>query len=75
MPKLDEERRVYYDFSPSPFIRMLKKAYTTPSKEFFLVIEELNRGNALAIFGEVFMLNYLDERSPQNRYYFRSGKL
>jgi 5-methylcytosine-specific restriction endonuclease McrBC GTP-binding regulatory subunit McrB len=56
MPKLDEEKRVYYDFSPGPFTRMLKKAYTIPDKEFFLVIEELNRGNAPAIFGEVFQL-------------------
>ena len=56
MPKLDEEGRVYYDFSSGPFTRMLKKAYTTPGKAFFLVIEELNRGNAPAIFGEVFQL-------------------
>lgn len=56
MPKLDEDRRVYYDFSPGPFTRMLKKSYTNPGKEFFLVIEELNRGNAPAIFGEVFQL-------------------
>lgn len=56
MPKLDEDRRVYYDFSAGPFTRMLRKAYTNPGKEFFLVIEELNRGNAPAIFGEVFQL-------------------
>jgi hypothetical protein len=56
MPKLDGEGCVYYDFSPGPFTRILQKAYTTPDKEFFLVIEELNRGNAPAIFGEVFQL-------------------
>jgi 5-methylcytosine-specific restriction endonuclease McrBC GTP-binding regulatory subunit McrB len=56
MPKLDEERRVYYDFSPGPFTRMLRRAYINTNKEFFLVIEELNRGNAPAIFGEVFQL-------------------
>ena len=65
MPKLDEERRVYYDFSPGPFTRMLKKAYTTPGKEFFLVIEELNRGNAPAIFGEVFQLLDRKERTDE----------
>lgn len=65
MPKLDEENRVYYDFSPGPFTRMLKKAYTTPSKEFFLVIEELNRGNAPAIFGEVFQLLDRKERTEE----------
>jgi hypothetical protein len=65
MPKLDEERRVYYDFLPGPFTRMLKKAYTTPGKEFFLVIEELNRGNAPAIFGEVFQLLDRKERDDE----------
>jgi MoxR-like ATPase len=65
MPKLDEKRRVYYDFSPGPFTRILKKAYTTPSKEFYLVIEELNRGNAPAIFGEVFQLLDRKERAEE----------
>lgn len=65
MPKLDDERRVYYDFSPGPFTRMLQKAYNTPSMEFFLVIEELNRGNAPAIFGEVFQLLDRKERKEE----------
>jgi hypothetical protein len=55
-PMFDRERRVYYDFLPGPFTRMLKKAYINPGEEFFLVIEELNRGNAPAIFGEAFQL-------------------
>lgn len=65
MPKLDNERRVYYDFSPGPFTRMLRKAYTNPGKEFFLVVEELNRGNAPAIFGEVFQLLDRKERTDE----------
>jgi 5-methylcytosine-specific restriction endonuclease McrBC GTP-binding regulatory subunit McrB len=64
MPKLDEERRVYYDFAAGPFTRMLQKSYTNPDKEFFLIIEELNRGNAPAIFGEVFQL--LDRKEDGN---------
>lgn len=56
MPQLDEERRVCYGFAPGPFTRMLKKAWNNPETEFFLVIEELNRGNAPAIFGEAFQL-------------------
>jgi len=63
MPKLDEERRVYYDFAPGPFTRMLQKAHTNPQMAFFLVIEELNRGNAPAIFGEVFQL--LDRKKEE----------
>jgi len=47
---------VSYKFTEGPFTSLLKKAYTHPDKMFFLVIEEINRGNAPAIFGEVFQL-------------------
>lgn len=50
------EGLVTYQFTPGPFTRILKNAYETPDKEFFLIIEEINRGNAPAIFGEVFQL-------------------
>lgn len=47
---------VSYKFTEGPFTSLLKKAYIHPDKMFFLVIEEINRGNAPAIFGEVFQL-------------------
>ncbi len=47
---------VSYKFTEGPFTSLLKKAYTQPERMFFLVIEEINRGNAPAIFGEVFQL-------------------
>lgn len=47
---------VSYMFTEGPFTSLLKKAYTHPDKMFFLVIEEINRGNAPAIFGGVFQL-------------------
>ncbi|MCL1986437.1 MAG: AAA family ATPase, partial [Firmicutes bacterium] len=56
MPIVDEDKRVYYGFTPGPFTRILQKAYNSPTVEFFLIIEELNRGNAPAIFGEIFQL-------------------
>lgn len=48
--------KVRYEFQPGPFTKMLAKAYRNPAKEYFLIIEEINRGNAPAIFGEVFQL-------------------
>ena len=39
-----------------PFTNILKDAYLNPTEEYILVIEEINRGNAPAIFGEVFQL-------------------
>lgn len=40
---------------------MLWKAYHNPDIEYFLIIEEINRGNAPAIFGEVFQLSIFGE--------------
>lgn len=48
--------KLSYPFVPGPFTLLLKKAYLDPYDEYFLVIEEINRGNAPAIFGEVFQL-------------------
>ena len=47
---------VSYKFTEGPFTSLVKKAYTNPEKMFYLIIEEINRGNAPAIFGEVFQL-------------------
>lgn len=63
LPSVSEDN-VRYEFTPGPFTTLLKKAYENPSIEYFLIIEEINRGNAPAIFGEVFQL--LD-RKPEVR--------
>lgn len=47
---------VQYKYKPSAFIKMLKDAYKNPEKKYALIIEELNRGNAPAIFGSLFQL-------------------
>lgn len=47
---------VEYKFIPGPFTRILKKAHADPDSNYYLIIEELNRGNAPAIFGDIFQL-------------------
>ena len=47
---------VEYKFNPGPFTEIVRRAYQNPDEEFFLVIEEINRGNAAAIFGDMFQL-------------------
>lgn len=47
---------IEYKFSPGPFAQILRRAYLNPSKKYVLVIEEINRGNAASIFGDLFQL-------------------
>lgn len=56
LPDVDEEGMVTYKFSPGPFTSILRDAYLNPTQKFILIIEEINRGNAPAIFGEAFQL-------------------
>ncbi|KAA8973671.1 AAA domain-containing protein [Streptococcus agalactiae] len=67
--KKDEEgkEKVRYEFTPGPFTKILKKAYLNPSKSYYLIIEEINRGNAPAIFGEIFQL--LDRQTEDSILY------
>lgn len=56
LPAVAEDGQVSYKFTPGPFTNILRDAYNNPGKEYILIIEEINRGNAPAIFGEVFQL-------------------
>lgn len=52
----ESEGKLRYVFEPGPFTKMLKKAHEDPDNMYYLVIEEINRGNAPAIFGDIFQL-------------------
>lgn len=56
LPNVAEDGQVSYKFTAGPFTNILQDAYTHPEDEYILIIEEINRGNAPAIFGEVFQL-------------------
>ena len=56
LPAVAEDGQVSYKFTPGPFTNILRESYNNPGKEYILIIEEINRGNAPAIFGEVFQL-------------------
>jgi hypothetical protein len=49
-------KNVTYLFSPGPFAKALRDAYKHPDQNVYLVIEELNRAPAMAVFGELFQL-------------------
>lgn len=51
---------IAYEYVPGPFMRVyvnaLKSARTANPKPFLLIIEEINRANVAAVFGDVFQL-------------------
>lgn len=50
------EGKVTYEFSPGPFVLAFIDAIKDPNTNIFLIIEEINRANAAAVFGEIFQL-------------------
>ena len=55
---ISDGTNISYPFIPGPFTRILRKATKPENKDnmYYLVIEEINRGNAPAIFGDIFQL-------------------
>lgn len=51
-----EGGNITYPFVPGPFTEILLDAYKDREHDYFLIIEEINRGNAPAIFGDLFQL-------------------
>lgn len=47
---------IRYEFRPGPFTSAIVNAALTPDSQHWLVIEEINRASAAAVFGEIFQL-------------------
>ena len=68
IPKVKEDKSVTYEFNPGPFALALKMAIEHPNEPVALIIEELNRGNAASIFGDIFqLLDRTDDGKSQYR--------
>lgn len=54
------KKDISYEYVPGPFMRMyvkaLKNSRTDNIKPFLLIVEEINRANVAAVFGDIFQL-------------------
>ena len=67
-PTKDEEDKltITYEYVPGPFLRTLVTAIKNVEQQFLLLIEEINRANVTAVFGDVFQL--LDRKGGKSEF-------
>lgn len=72
-PLMDGDK-IKYEFSPQVFIDAYIAAWNNLEKEYYLVIEEINRGNCAQIFGDLFQLLDRDKNTGYSEYPIKADK-
>ena len=62
------QETITYEYIPGVLMKQLVKALENPNKDYLLLIEEINRANVAAVFGDIFQL--LDRNEMGESEYF-----
>ncbi len=63
-----DDGNIKYEFRPGPFTNAIINAANDSDNHYWLVIEEINRAPAAAVFGEIFQLLDRDSDAGKSRY-------
>ena len=63
-----------FELKQGPFVKFARKAARDPERDYFFIIDEINRGNMSKIFGELMMLIEADKRGMQINLLYSNNK-
>ena len=61
---ISNDNEISYQFVPQIFTNVFLDACNDPNNQYYLIIEEINRGNCSEIFGEIFQLLDRNDKYP-----------